>query len=1353
MRKKKTFKEKLVAVFLMAAVTITMIPAGLAFYAEDTQAATTYSYSMTRPSVKIKGHKVHITTFTVSGLGLKGSCCQVGTDAKTGKTTATKLSNTDIRTKLMYYYGYQKGYLGKTNMDGFLLGRALSWESGNKRTYPATSTEVKNFIKAMPSSVTVPNRFECYICNPTNGAQDFIAYKMNPPAYISLKKTSANALSTAAGSGYSFEGIEYSVYNSSGGLVGKLTCNASGSTNTLTLDTGTYTVRETKTNKWYKLNSQAYSKTLTTGQTWTVSASDNPQTGTLQIKKKVKGKYTGDLAFAFRLTNTANPNIVYNTVTDKVTGEAAVDVIEGSYRCEEVLSEGTEMIDMTGVQTGTVKIGETFTFERENMMPASGTLLVNKSTDDGGSPVGFRFRVTGQLYNQGTITAEKLIDEADPSVTDYDEAIYQLDEWKAAEKDIEALNKAAADKKTGSMTVTMTNALKYKGDKGVGVQDLVDNPEGKIKKDTIINDGGKTFKSLEDTAYEIIYEETAETGETENKKVDAEKTGEKIRELLAGESFEEVDISDINLNIEVKVNLQPVQYVYNSDEPKQSGYETDTDKQLKNQKSETEEKEKYKLKHNDFDWFGAATAYQEIKNGELTGNQVTTIETGDNGAAELSEGITSGTFTVTEEMTDAQKARYRQPQSQTKEIKQQNGSAAFVFSFENKARWTGAGLIKTSDDGKVSGIAFKLEGTNKNGEKIEREAVTDADGKINFGKLYAGEYIVSETGFDSDKYENNNKLEGYKVPAQKLTITGDETSDIEVKFHNTPLKSLYLTKVDKESQLFLENAVFALYENKKELAMFRLILNDYGQAEIEMIRCDAAFSTDQDNGATTAEPQKAEGNEYNFAVIRGLKEGKNYTIKEITAPAGYAASVDKAFVFEDGMKLIMENAAPEIATSAVDKATKKQMSDAEGMVTIVDTVFYSNLCPGHKYLLSGVLAQKPEENRTVEQIEQDAEIIEIVKDAKGNEVTAQKEFVPKTENGTVDLEFRFDASLLDGKQVVAMEQLVDPALTGINGVITVVASHEDMEDQAQTIYFPKVSTKASADDTGKSITEADNYVMITDKVDYSNVIAGKIYEITGTLMDKETGKPLLSNGNKITSTVVFRADKEGPVFAGEGETLKEENAEEHVLVSGTIDLKFSFDGSALNGKRGVVFEKLFTGKSLVGEHSDINDADQTVFFPGIETTANTNGTDTVSDKVEYRNLLAGEKYIMKGQLMDKSTGKELIIDGRDFTAQTEFIPEKSDGSVIVNFPVNVKDLKGKTAVVFETCSLVTDTEFGPVETEVISHKDINNKAQTVSFDVPQTGQRGPWMLLFPIGLVTAAAISFLLRNLRKAGKV
>ena len=776
------------------------------------------------------------------------------------------------------------------------------------------------------------------------------------------------------------------------------------------------------------------------------------------------------------------------------------------------------------------------------------------------------------------------------------------------------------------------------------------------------------------------------------------------------------------------------------------------------------------------------------------------LETGADGLTEeISEGITHGSFIVEEILTDVQKGQYRQPQSQTKEIKEKDGIAAFVFNFENEARWTGVELLKTSEDGNVSGITFRLEGTDSRGEKIDLEAVTDADGKIDFGNLYAGEYIISEKDFDPDRYENNYKLDGYDVPAQKIVITGDETENITVPFENVPLKCLYLTKVDKDSQLFLKNSVFSLLEDGKQLALFRIVLDDYGRAGIDMISCDEnsgirasnpqvsvfpeednegenssnhesetddsdsgditivepdADTTDADIAETTEETGETETEaqaDYNFTVIRGLKEGKTYTLQEITAPAGYAASINYSFAFEDGQKLVLENAAPSIATSAVDKATKNHMSDAEGLVTIVDTVSYSNLGPGHTYLISGVLASKPVGDRTVDELEKDAETIEIIKDAKGNEVTAQKEFVPASDSGTVDIEFTFDASLLDGKQVVAMEQLVDPSLTGINGVITVVASHEDINDEAQSIYFPEVGTKASADDTGKRVTEADGEVTITDTADYSNVIAGKIYEMTGTLMDKDTGKPLLSGGAEITSSVQFRAEKEGPVFAAEGEELTEAPEGELELVSGTVALQFTFDGSELMGKQAVAFEKLTTGGSLVGEHSDINDEEQTVYLPSINTTASTNGTDKISDKVTYTNLLPGETYTMKGILMDKATGEALLLNGETVTAQMDFVPQQKDGDVTLDFPVDAKALQGKTAVVFEACYAGVKTDDGgTAEVEIISHKDINNKAQTVTFDVPQTGQQGPWKMLLPSGLLAAVA-ACLLRRMRKAG--
>jgi len=263
------------------------------------------------------------------------------------------------------------------------------------------------------------------------------------------------------------------------------------------------------------------------------------------------------------------------------------------------------------------------------------------------------------------------------------------------------------------------------------------------------------------------------------------------------------------------------------------------------------------------------------------------------------------------------------------------------------------------------------------------------------------------------------------------------------------------------------------------------------------------------------------------------------------------------------------------------------------------------------------------------------------------------------------------------------------------------------------------------------ITRADQEVTITDTVTYSNVEAGQSYEITGTLMDKDTGKPVLCNGSRVTASAGFRTEEGG------------------APASGRAALQFRFDGSQLGGRKIVVFEKLAAGGKLVGEHSDLNDEAQSVSLPAIDTTASVS-RNAVKDKIEYKRLLPGEKYIIRGVLMDRATGEKLLSDGQPVTTEKTFVPARGDGSIEVAFPVSAMQLQGKTAVVFETCSLVTKSGGGETaEVEVISHKDLGNRKQTVTFGVPQTGQTVPWVLLLAAGLSGAAAIAVTRRKNRK----
>lgn len=84
---------------------------------------------------------------------------------------------------------------------------------------------------------------------------------------------------------------------------------------------------------------------------------------------------------------------------------------------------------------------------------------------------------------------------------------------------------------------------------------------------------------------------------------------------------------------------------------------------------------------------------------------------------------------------------------------------------------------------------------------------------------------------------------------------------------------------------------------------------------------------------------------------------------------------------------------------------------------------------------------------------------------------------------------------------------------------------------------------------------------------------GQEYAVTGTLMDRETGKPVTDASGK-------------PVTAST--TLKPEKAD------GQVSVTFELDASQLGGHDLVAFEVLTQGKATVATHEDIEDEGQTV---------------------------------------------------------------------------------------------------------------------------------------------------------------
>lgn len=106
---------------------------------------------------------------------------------------------------------------------------------------------------------------------------------------------------------------------------------------------------------------------------------------------------------------------------------------------------------------------------------------------------------------------------------------------------------------------------------------------------------------------------------------------------------------------------------------------------------------------------------------------------------------------------------------------------------------------------------------------------------------------------------------------------------------------------------------------------------------------------------------------------------------------------------------------------------------------------------------------------------------------------------------------------------------------------------------------------------------------------------------------------------------------------------------------------------------------------------------------------------TLTDTVSYTGLVPGKEYRATGVLMDKETGEKLLVDSKEITAETVFVPETKNGSVDVTFIFDATGLHGKEIVVFE--DLYRENVL------LATHADINDEGQTVELKNPEIGTK------------------------------
>lgn len=251
-------------------------------------------------------------------------------------------------------------------------------------------------------------------------------------------------------------------------------------------------------------------------------------------------------------------------------------------------------------------------------------------------------------------------------------------------------------------------------------------------------------------------------------------------------------------------------------------------------------------------------------------------------------------------------------------------------------------------------------------------------------------------------------------------------------------------------------------------------------------------------------------------------------------------------------------ASPAIETRALDPEDGDQVISACEDARVIDVVSFEGLQPGAEYRFVGTLMDRDAQSPVLR--------------AQETPMQASTTFTPDAPSGSIEVDFSFDATGLEGdRDIVIFEELYrDERL---------IATHADYENRAQTVTVahPRIETSAcDAGDGDKELAHGTRATVI-DTVSYAGLVAGKTYELEGRLM--------IDNG---TLEGMAACDALGTPITTRTSFVPEAS-------HGSIDMSFEVDTSLLaEGTRIVAFESLYDDHVLVADHADIQDEQQTV---------------------------------------------------------------------------------------------------------------------------------------------------------------
>ena len=1177
--------------------------------------------------------------------------------------------------------------------------------------------------------------------------------------YLTLHKDSSNKTLTNANDCYSLAGAEYGVYTDSNcsNKVATLTTNASGNANTVSLNPGRYYVKETKAPKGYFTDSQVYTADVSGANRESspvkLSVSDNPANDPMSmLLGKFDGQKTyngaGNLPQGSATLAGAEFTVDYYATLDYKSyddlknadvkpmrswtfstdsnGFCSFDIahfVSGDafwYRLDgtPALPRGTVVIRETKAPMGYVKSGEVSFQKIQENNSVEGVITYNapevaeqvyrsdieftKKSDNGSDRLaGVPFKVTSLTTGESHI-----------AVTDENGYFSSASSWNAHDSNTNANDWALTASDTIDSTKLDANAGFWFGNNSVldgngttSTSDAVkaDNKLGALPFDTY---SVEELRCSANEGYALI--NTTVTVTRDAKTIDLGTFDDPEPEIHttaydASDSDHYVGVGTVKISDKVEYSHLVAGKTYTV-----IGELHD-----------------------------AATGDAVTVNGQAITAEKTFTAEDSAGSVTLdyafdSYDLKGKTLVVYETLTDAKGAKLAEHRDKS-DVSQQvtvltpKLSTSAVGDADNSKSVTAEDDVTVTDyvryTGLTAGQTYTLTGTLM--DKSTKKAFMDADGTpvtatAEFtAEAESGTTTVTFT-FDASGIKTGTKLVAFETVATNGIEIADhkDINDIDqtvtVKAPVIGTTAVDAADGDKtvtgEENVAVRDTVH--YNNvtpgktyKVTGALYEKVLDKNGKVTKKVFK-------DKNGTPVTAEANFTAEDSYGNVDVTFYFDGSS--LKEGTSLVAFESLshndkeiASHADVNDSGQTVIITK--PKLSTTATDALDGDKNLIGEDNATIVDTVHYMNVTPGKTYKVSGTLYEKV--------TDKDGKVSKKqLLDADGNPVTAETEFVPDDTYGTVDVTFAFDASDLKAKdKVVAFESL------SLNG--KELASHADIEDKSQTVTITKPTLSTTAvdglDADKNLIGEGD--VTIVDTVKYKNVTPGKTYKVSGTLYEKVTDKD-----GKVSKKQLLDAD--GNPVTAETEFVPDDTY-------GTVDVTFAFDASDLKAKDKVVaFESLSLNGKELASHADIEDKSQTVTItkPTLSTTA-VDGLDadknligegdvTIVDTVKYKNVTPGKTYKVSGTLYEKVTDKDgkvskkqlLDADGNPVTAETEFVPEDTYGTVDVTFTFDGSLLKDNTPVVaFESLSYK--------DKEIASHSDIEDEDQTVTMHTSEIG--------------------------------